>query len=308
MFLAFVIIGMADLSTSFPEYAIHEYWLPWLSFAYIMLIIAPNYWKSNWLIFAACFTYFAVTIYLKYGYVSERFKLWMLAWIFYFVTASLLLSSKLTNLWAAILKNEKLVNETKKLLTIFPNGVIIHSGFTANKFQTVFSNEQFKSQILGIHRQLSLFESIEINFEQREDDVGNSISMNLKKLLKRHQHKIRGNEIVHQDKVKIVCHPSDSALTDNNRDDAAVERIFNIKSMKVEWNDKPCFMHVFVDTTDIVKLEEANNNIRCQKIMFTSASHEFRTPLNAITNSLKLIDGCLEDVVKVTDDLCHYCK
>lgn len=206
------------------------------------------------------------------------------------------------------MKNEKLVNETKKLLTIFPNGVIIHSGFTANKFQTVFSNEQFKNQILGIHRQLSLFESIEINFEQSEDDVGNSISMNLKKLLKRHQHKIRGNEIVHQDKVKIVCHPSDSALTDNNRDDAAVERIFNIKSMKVEWDDKPCFMHVFVDTTDIVKLEEANNNIRCQKIMFTSASHEFRTPLNAITNSLKLIDGCLEDVVKATDELCRNCK
>ena len=44
-------------------------------------------------------------------------------------------------------------------------------------------------------------------------------------------------------------------------------------------------MHVLIDTTNIIKLEEANNSIKCQKIMFTSTSHEFRTPLNAIVNS-----------------------
>lgn len=240
-----------------------------------MLIIAPNYWKSNCLIFVMCFTYFAATIYLKYGYVSERFQLTMLACIFYFVTASLLLSSKLNNLCAAILKHEKLAHEMKKLLTIFPNGVVIHSGFAAATPQTVFSNEQFKSQILGIHRQLSMFESIEVNFDGDEHAVDDSISTSLTQLLRRHQRKIGRNDIVHQDKVKIVCHascsPSSSSMLNsvcvdsrNNAepDGAAVERVFNIKSMKVDWDDKPCFMHVFVDTTDIVKLEEANNNIR----------------------------------------------
>jgi signal transduction histidine kinase len=49
-------------------------------------------------------------------------------------------------------------------------------------------------------------------------------------------------------------------------------------------------MHVFIDTTGIIKLEEAKSNIKLQKIMFASASHEFRTPLNAIMNSFKLIE------------------
>ena len=48
-------------------------------------------------------------------------------------------------------------------------------------------------------------------------------------------------------------------------------------------------MHVFIDTTDILKLEEANNRIKLQKIMFASISHEFRTPLNAILNSYDFV-------------------
>lgn len=48
-------------------------------------------------------------------------------------------------------------------------------------------------------------------------------------------------------------------------------------------------MHVFIDTTDIIKLQEANNNIKLQRIMFASSSHEFRTPLNAIINSYDFI-------------------
>ena len=68
--------------------------------------------------------------------------------------------------------------------------------------------------------------------------------------------------------------------------------------MRVNWEGKPSFMHVFIDTTDIVKLEEANNNIRCQKIMFASASHEFRTPLNAIMNSYRFIEDTFNTIVQ----------
>lgn len=42
--------------------------------------------------------------------------------------------------------------------------------------------------------------------------------------------------------------------------------------------------------------------------MFTSASHEFRTPLNAITNSFKLIESTLTDVVAAAHKLCSNCK
>jgi signal transduction histidine kinase len=73
----------------------------------------------------------------------------------------------------------------------------------------------------------------------------------------------------------------------NNKENS--ERSFHVKSLEIEWEGKSSFMHVFIETTNIVKLEEAKTNIKCQKIMFASASHEFRTPLNAIMNSFNFI-------------------
>jgi len=66
---------------------------------------------------------------------------------------------------------------------------------------------------------------------------------------------------------------------------------FHVESLNVEWEGSSSFMHVFIETTNIVNLEKAKNNIKCQKIMFASASHEFRTPLNAIMNSYQFIDN-----------------
>ena len=296
MFMWFVLICLANMSTAFHEFAIHEYWLPWLSFWYLMVIIAPNYWKSNCLIFISCFIYFVIWVYLKYGEITVRFKLTTYATIFYFIMASLLLNSKMNQLWSAILKSEKLAVEMKKILTIFPNGVLIHSGLTDNvQKQVIFSNQQFMNQIVGIDKKIKEFESIEVNVQKHSVDSV-LVSMSLKSLLLQHQRKVIKEEIIHQDKVVIKWRINEGDTNelleeDKLANEESIERIFNIKTMKVEWEDKPCFMHVFVDTTNIVKLEEANNNIRCQKIMFTSASHEFRTPLNAITNSYNLISS-----------------
>ena len=232
--------------------------------------------------------------------MPEKFKLTTYACLFYFVTAAILLNSKLKRLWVEILKSEKLVKEMKKLLTIFPNGVIIHSGYSQENWETVFSNIQFQTQIIGIKKKIDSFDSIEVKFKNSSQTDKNSVSMSLKKLLKIHQKRSAFNEIVHQDKVNIKCIPSKLnsryLLEEDQKDEDSNERIFNIKSMEVDWEDKHCFMHVFVDTTDFVKLEEANNNIKCQKIMFTSASHEFRTPLNAISNSFSLIEGRVKEI------------
>ena len=65
---------------------------------------------------------------------------------------------------------------------------------------------------------------------------------------------------------------------------------FLVKTVKINWEGNPnSYMHVLVNITSVVQLEEAKNDIKCQKIMFTSASHEFRTPLNAILNSLDFV-------------------
>lgn len=62
-------------------------------------------------------------------------------------------------------------------------------------------------------------------------------------------------------------------------------------------------MHVFSDTTDIYKLEKARNNIKLQKIMFASASHEFRTPLNAIMSSYEFLKSSYNSISKAIEPL-----
>ena len=73
---------------------------------------------------------------------------------------------------------------------------------------------------------------------------------------------------------------------------------FNLKSIKVSWeNNKNSFMHIFVDTTSVKKMEEEKAKFSCQNIMLASVSHEFRTPLNAFDNSLELIKMKVEEMM-----------
>ena len=44
------------------------------------------------------------------------------------------------------------------------------------------------------------------------------------------------------------------------------------------------------------KLEEIRAKNKCQQIMMASVSHEFRTPLNAFSNSLNLIEFVVKDL------------
>ena len=72
-----------------------------------------------------------------------------------------------------------------------------------------------------------------------------------------------------------------------------------MKTLKIDWEGNPnSYMHVLIDTTNITQLEEAKNNIKCQQIMFASASHEFRTPLNAILNIFDLIKDTQKAMVE----------
>ena len=49
-------------------------------------------------------------------------------------------------------------------------------------------------------------------------------------------------------------------------------------------------MHVFINTTHFKKLEKAKATNECLRVMFSSISHEFRTPINAFSNALSLLE------------------
>ena len=62
-------------------------------------------------------------------------------------------------------------------------------------------------------------------------------------------------------------------------------------------------MHVFVNTSSIKKYEKEKAINKCLHIMFSSISHEFRTPLNAFMNSTELVEISYEAIMSAIEPL-----
>ncbi|CAI2380877.1 unnamed protein product [Moneuplotes crassus] len=76
-------------------------------------------------------------------------------------------------------------------------------------------------------------------------------------------------------------------------------RDFIVRTSKInminEKDGSPTFLQMFIDTTQITLLEEARAQSNYQKQMLSNVSHEFRTPLNAMSISLHLMKDYLEE-------------
>ena len=67
---------------------------------------------------------------------------------------------------------------------------------------------------------------------------------------------------------------------------------YNVKTIQLKWGvNRYSFIHVFINTTAIKQFEIEKTRNDCLQLMFSSISHEFRTPLNAFSNSLLLLES-----------------
>ncbi|CAI2358951.1 unnamed protein product [Moneuplotes crassus] len=120
-------------------------------------------------------------------------------------------------------------------------------------------------------------------------------SLSLLKYLKTRQKTLEGQREPHKQDIVIEYPRANSRsleeLKEISKEEDSSDSMheFSIKSLEIERKGRPLFLHVFIDTTDIIKLEEVKNRIKMQRVMFASSSHEFRTPLNAIMNSFNFI-------------------
>ena len=195
----------------------------------------------------------------------------------------------------------------KKILHIFPHGVIITSDEASEESQkNSFTNQEFEKNICGIRKRLQELESVEVVFDddgQTEMLIKNKCDLH--SFLMEQQRKADSMNSMVELEVKIA-EKSGYQSRFINKDDKEKNQAnnvqkthsYHVKSIQVEWEGVNSYLHVFIDTTNILKLEEAKNNIKCQKIMFASASHEFRTPLNAIINSYQFIGDIFDKIMQ----------
>lgn len=268
-----------------------------LNMDYVFIIFVPTRWKANSLVKLFGWTYFVQQLYVRRNVL--RFDSFMMATTctIFFTISAYKLNSNFLAMVRNLYEKDKQAFEMKKILEFFPHGVIIQADSEEATKRIEFMNQEFKQQIQNIRYRVEELKNIEISFNANENET-DLIKTNLHDYLSQRQKKLNDEQSTEEHRITIKCMNGEVAnnllLEPEDGNDHVVEKIFNVKSMRVDWEGKTSYMHVFIDTTDIVRLEKAQNNIKCQKIMFASVSHEFRTPLNAIMNSYRFISDSLE--------------
>ena len=81
-------------------------------------------------------------------------------------------------------------------------------------------------------------------------------------------------------------------------------KYYNIKTLKVKWkNNQDSFIHVFINTTAVKKFEKEKARNECLQLMFSSVSHEFRTPINAFMNSIQFLESNYQETIYKIDTM-----
>ncbi|CAI2380035.1 unnamed protein product [Moneuplotes crassus] len=279
-------------------YRLSEYHISNVSMCHLLMTLVPNQWKSSVLAHNLSMVYLAYGIWNTYDLYDADVISSVVFSCLYFTISSYLLIIKTRNMYSEILKNKRLIKEMKKVMQILPFGVVIWPTKANEKW---FTNQEFTNKFTKIRKDLSDLKDIDISFIDNSDEanVHQTIPHDLEELLKSQQQMLDDQDSMVDQDIKIHCNPQGNLLIYKDRDDEA-HRTCNVKTLMVEWEGTNAFMHVFVDNTNVIKLEEAKNNIKCQKIMFTSASHEFRTPLNSITNSFDIVLNSFQELHNIS--------
>ena len=301
LFILFFGSALTYENTMSKEFKIYEIWLIFYFFWTIISITICFDWKqivlSFWIV---KFNYWIV---MNWIYDSLGFQFYIgIAYVcLTYPIISLLITKKILELLKLIQENKQLIEMIKIILKSFPEAVIIQDLNQITKSSTIkFANDVAKSEILTYTdpEECKLDESkldsevTLINDDQINDDKGISFSVSSLFSQEANRADIEDNEVINN--VMIKQHGV------INADDA---QCFTVKTMKVNWeHSNNAYMHVFINTTHIKKLANAKATNEWLRVMFSSISHEFRTPINAFSNALSLLESnndAVDKLVKV---------
>jgi signal transduction histidine kinase len=292
--------GLLSLNLTFenakPENpAPYDIWLFHLLLSMVVMFIYCFKWKKFIVCFSTQKVFHLTVMFLRYG--SKLRFINVVCQIVVMLAAPALciviLKIMLKFLIAAH-QNKKLADSAKNILQVFPECVIIRDILGDGTTDTVFVNNEAAHELYEI-------EDLEVNvLNENEDSDEHHEKINLNSLLRKDESKINKKNFIFQakesEKIKIDYSPSQHMKTRE-------PRFYTLKSIKVNWVDSTsAFMHVFVNTTDIQRLEKAKATNKCMHVMFSGISHELRTPLNAFINANEMIKYGSSNIKKSLDE------
>jgi hypothetical protein len=112
---------------------------------------------------------------------------------------SLVLYLRLRTLYGLVSKTEKLIDEMKRLLQVFPESVIIRtSGKNEVKKKKYFANHQFNTRICNIQNKILKINKIKCQISSQDDDLNQikKFQVTLQSFLKQQEDKCNSNTLV----------------------------------------------------------------------------------------------------------------
>ena len=249
------------------------------------------------LAFWAIQIYNFVQIHLTYSNISTFFYL---AYIFVVISlpvVTMVIARILLGFILIIHNNQELIKTIKKILEVFPEGIIIQSfDKVSNKLILQFSNEAASKEILNYENLLGKpIDEDKLNIVLKTSDnikwtnwiwqKEDLESYSLPEFLQFHTYSAQVIESEVWSSVEVCSKEY------NEETDSLKSQFYNVKTLWTRWkNNDNSFIHVFVNTTAVKKFEMEKSRNEVMQLMFSSVSHEFRTPINAFTNSIALIE------------------
>ena len=239
-----------------------------------------------------------VAMHIKFGFMNYIFYLGVASASIFFPFIGVILSKIVLSFMDLLHQNKELVLTIQHILHIFPEAVLIQTKEKSDELKLKFINQTAQVEILDHVKQTdSKIEDIlnifvrESNFNSEDgtwtiDDQTNLLK--LRDVLDRHRALLDEN-ITPTTSIEVI---GDESL-------ASEVQFYDLKTIKVKWEScDDSLMHVLLNTTQVKKYEKEKALNKCLQLMFSSVSHEFRTPLNAFSNALNLIELNIESLME----------
>lgn len=208
---------------------------------------------------------------------------------------------------ALIHENKELVDTIKNILEVFPEGVIIEGlKPETNQFvvkyvnrvasEDLFNNRNYDEKSID-DSQLEYAIETNLNSSSNDEHLDNNrfdqdMLTSLNSLLDTHKAEIDDTQTSISSYIRLVDKIS-------GVDDLNNTPYYHIKTIAVNWTDDlKSYMHVFTNVSSTKKLEKEKATNKALNMMLSSVSHEFRTPINALSNSLCLLEMNFGSITK----------
>ena len=296
----------------YNEYRFHEIWLMFYWTFIIISISCWFHWKRMVLLYLIIQILYFIILHITYKNISVYFYpgyifITILIPLVWMIIARIILAFLML-----IHNNQELVKAIKKILQIFPEGILIQTldknsrkliiqfvNDTATKEIVKYSNAWGKPIIEeNLKYELKTVYSSSNKENTFEENEANDIT-NLSALLESHVEKTQLNETEVASSIEIW-----SDCINEMIEKCTYCKHYNVKTMQLKWGtNRYSFIHVFINTTAVKQIEEEKARNDCLQLMFSSVSHEFRTPLNAFSNSALLLESNYQMLLQKIDKL-----